>query len=395
MTGSSSIRDSATHLSQTSGQTPVSLKGKQMWRYNEDPVNTSDEDQEDLPYDDDLANQGVLNYAWRKTSEKEERIMDNSKNTDKKTATDLNLRQTAMVVSQLPNSGVDAALVNDGGKEQSTDQRQPEEAVPTSNQPQHVGSTMISDLLLRHFTREDLLNATELIEAETLPEVSLMESLDTTVVSMVSQHIAYHGPSFFSHRNGGRDSSQRESEVKSGGASPVVSKREDEKSHSSQLALGSARDSESEGEHSPEVSHRSSSAQPANAEDSIQRCSLVRTRSFSELKYGQGQVHYPLPDFSKVAPKVKIPKANGAIVVRSVCPSPGILRAQSSPGMLAKSSASNMATMDVISRVLEDTILPPDKLFVFKEQDKCHGSIHPLQVTSRNLYYSHFLINVR
>ncbi|XP_031416228.1 uncharacterized protein LOC116218485 [Clupea harengus] len=289
VTGSSSIRDSATHLSQTSGQTPVSLKGKQMWRYNEDPVNTSDEDQEDLPYDDDLANQGVLNYAWRKTSEKEERIMGNSKNTDKKTATGLNLRQTAMVVSQLPNSGVDAALVNDGGKEQSTDQRQPEEAVPTSNQPQHVGSTMISDLLLRHFTREDLLNATELIEAETLPEVSLMESLDTTVVSMVSQHIAYHGPSFFSHRNGGRDSSQRESEVKSGGASPVVSKREDEKSHSSQLALGSARDSESEGEHSPEVSHRSSSAQPANAEDSIQRCSLVRTRSFSELKYGQGQ----------------------------------------------------------------------------------------------------------
>ncbi len=62
------------------------------------------------------------------------------------------------------------------------------------------------------------------------------------------------------------------------------------------------------------------------------KCSFSRTRSYSELKYGQGKVHYPLPDFSKVAPKVKIPKDNGS--VKPISQSPAMARAQSSPGIL-------------------------------------------------------------
>ncbi|XP_048103336.1 uncharacterized protein LOC125297186 isoform X2 [Alosa alosa] len=370
-TGSSSIKDSATHLSRTAGKTPMSSKRKQMWGYDDDPVNTSDEDQEDLPYDGDLIKQGYLNDAQRKTSDKEEQIMNNCENISEKTATDLNIMD-----SQLPNSGVDGPLVNSaGGKEWCTDQREPEEAVPTSNKPQHVRGTLISDLLLRHFTQEHLLNATMFIDAETLPDVSLMESLDDTVVSMVSQLVPRQEEAVSGLSNGNRDDGQEEDEVISGDGILETLEQGDV---SGQLGPGSERSSGSESKrNSPELRHRSSSPQPANAEDSIQRCPLVRTRSFSELKYGQGQVHYPLPDFSKVAPKVKIPKASSA--VRSVCPSPGILRAQSSPGMLAKSSASNMATMNVISRVLEDAIPPPEKLFFFREQEMCQGSVHHLQ----------------
>lgn len=375
VTGSNSIEDSATHLSQTAGQTPMSPKSKQMWGFNDDPANTSDEDQEDLPYDGDLVKQYALD---EKTSVKKKTV-NNCANVIEKTATDsniqcaLSLQEPDIMVRELPNSGVDAALVNTtGGKEQPTDQREPEEAVPTSEKP------VISDLLLRHFTQEQLLNATEFIDAETLPDVSLMESLDDTVVSMVSQLIPRHGEADCSHSNGDRADGLHEEEVISGVSSPLMSEREEEESLNSQVGPELERSSRADSaQHSPE-SDRSSSPQPHKAEDSIQRYSLVRTRSFSELKYGQGQVHYPLPDFSKVAPKVKFPKASSA--VRSVCPSPGILRAQSSPGMLAKSFVSNVATMNVISRVLEDTIPPPEKLFVFKEQE-CQGSIQHMQVS--------------
>lgn len=365
----------------------MSPKCKQMWGYDDDPANTSDEDQEDLPYDGDLVKQGALDDAQQKTLNKEESTVDNCTNVSQKISTTSNIlcalssQGPDIMVSVLPNSGVDAALVNStGGKKQPSDQSQePKETVPTSDKPQHVGDTLISDLLLRHFTQEQLLNATEFIDAETLPDVSLMESLDDTVVSVVSQLIPRHVQAECGHSDGDGAHGQHEEEVMSGASIPLVSEREEEKSLESQVGPESERSSGAEIEQrSPEPSHRSSSPQSPKAEDSIHRCSLVRTRSFSELKYGQGQVHYPLPDFSKVAPKVKFPKASSA--VRSVCPSPGILRAQSSPGMLAKSAASTMATMNVISRVLEDTIPPPEKLFVFKEQEKCQGSIQHMQV---------------
>lgn len=82
------------------------------------------------------------------------------------------------------------------------------------------------------------------------------------------------------------------------------------------------------------------------------RFSWERTRSCSELKYGQGQVHYPRPDFSKVAPKVKIPKANGSS--KPGCHTALVDRAQTAAAILGKSPSSCSA--DVITRVLEDSV---------------------------------------
>uniref|UniRef100_A0A1A7YKX2 Si:dkeyp-51f11.3 n=1 Tax=Iconisemion striatum TaxID=60296 RepID=A0A1A7YKX2_9TELE len=109
----------------------------------------------------------------------------------------------------------------------------------------------------------------------------------------------------------------------------------------------------------------------AGEDNQIQRVPLVRTRSFGEMKYGQGQVHYPLPDFSKVAPKVRIPKTPSG-PVRSIPPSPKPMHgAESSPGML-----------EVIGRVLEDSIQPSEEPYVFKSSDEQTPAalVHHLQV---------------
>ncbi|KAJ3594519.1 hypothetical protein NHX12_003826 [Muraenolepis orangiensis] len=102
---------------------------------------------------------------------------------------------------------------------------------------------------------------------------------------------------------------------------------------------------------------------------------LARARSLSELKYGQGQVHYRLPDFSKVAPKVKIPKAPSGPPTPSgsrpaVQPPSTMHRAQSSPGILG-----------LISRVLEDSVQPQERPYVFPDQEE-HAApvmVHHLQ----------------
>ncbi|XP_069824071.1 protein AKNAD1 [Dendropsophus ebraccatus] len=51
-----------------------------------------------------------------------------------------------------------------------------------------------------------------------------------------------------------------------------------------------------------------------------------------EMKYGQGQVHYKLPDFSKVAPKVKIPKGDNVAK-----PNPTVKKAATSTNLIGQS----------------------------------------------------------
>ncbi|KAK7945709.1 hypothetical protein WMY93_001437 [Mugilogobius chulae] len=90
---------------------------------------------------------------------------------------------------------------------------------------------------------------------------------------------------------------------------------------------------------------------------SLLSTATVEEGSFSEIKYGQGQVHYPLPDFSKVAPKVKIPKTPK----ESPKPMPPstIHRAHSSPDML-----------DVVNRVLEDSVFTQERPSLFFDPEE-------------------------
>ncbi|KAK5888910.1 hypothetical protein CesoFtcFv8_014959 [Champsocephalus esox] len=235
----------------------------------------------------------------------------------------------------------------------------------------------MSQLLLQHFSQEELLRSGRLIEAETLPEVSLLESVEDTLFSWRPTHNSTviksnhsESPNCSSKTNQSFCSDMRNEKTASTNSS-LEEKAESEIDNVPSAASDSIISC------SPSINSEQGSGDTSDVDlenqekdeedDLVQRGPLVRTRSFSDIKYGQGKVHYPLPDFSKVASKVKIPKALSGPVPQS----PSTLhRAQSSPGML-----------DLINRVMEDSIQPSEKPYVFKDQDKqtAPALVHHLQ----------------
>ncbi|XP_061653446.1 uncharacterized protein LOC133488926 [Phyllopteryx taeniolatus] len=280
----------------------------------EDPgQNTSDEDQEDLPYDGNFGSPyfSCIDSARRNVTSDQRQM-------------------------STKNQSSDGSHVE---KEEEEDKQNEEVAPPSTHPP-----VDINKLMLRHFSREELLQTGRLIEAETLPEVSLLESADelprststhdnTTALSSISERPSVK--SFYSDGNEQRERLEEDNTASSRDESDVTPSKYEE------------------------------------CEAPIRKMSHLRSRSFGELKYGQGQVHYPLPDFSKVAPKVKIPKIpSGPVRFVPQVPSP-MIRAQSSPGIL-----------DVISRVLEDSdLLPSEKPQVLKDTNEqtSPSLVHHLQ----------------
>nr|XP_046215454.1 uncharacterized protein LOC124041661 [Oncorhynchus gorbuscha] len=381
---------------------------------------TSDEEQEDLPHDGDLGSQYIKPSTNDSHKSEENCKIADVLSKDQAGALDsrhnvrdhfdlpamvgeVNIIQGHMQIEVNTMNHVSITPPEGEGKGAFFDSTKPE-AVPTCSSPvRKVPHPDITQLLLRHFSQNELFCSGSLIEAETLPEVSLLESMDETVLSRGPLHRSTGSPNN-NNNNGGAprrssaggpsseseksQSLQEEEEGKSVQMSPR--KNLEEKNGRRTASEGKntrSAESYSSDVNSPQNSGISTSKREVPEQDSngsngsdltkeedendedeeeyqICRGPLVRTRSFSELKYGQGQVHYPLPDFSKVAPKVKIPKST-SVPVRPVSQSPSFLRAQSSPGMLGKSSA-----LEVIHRVMEDSIQPSERPYVFRDQDK-------------------------
>eukprot|EP00063_Salmo_salar_P072667 XP_014047502.1 PREDICTED: AT-hook-containing transcription factor-like isoform X1 [Salmo salar] len=401
-----------------SAQRPNTEQKQTIWEY-ENPGDTSDEEQEDLPHDGDLGSQ-YINPTTNDSHKSEE----NCKIADilsKDQAGALHSRHNvrdhfdlpAMVgevniiqghmqievntinhVSITPPEGEDKGAFFDPAKP---------EAVPTCSSPvRKVLHPDITQLLLRHFSQDELFCSGSLIEAETLPEVSLLESMDETVLSRGPLHSSTGSPNNNNSGGAPRRSSaggpssesersqslQEEDEGRSVQMSPRKNLEEKNGKRTASEGKNTRRvesynsdvnspqnsdisnsksevpEQDSNGSNGSDLTKEEDENDEDEEEDQICRGPLVRTRSFSELKYGQGQVHYPLPDFSKVAPKVKIPKST-SVPVRPVSQSSSFLRAQSSPGMLGKSSA-----LEVIHRVMEDSIQPSERPYVFRDQDK-------------------------
>lgn len=416
-----------------SAQRPNTEQEQTIWEY-ENAGDTSDEEQEDLPHDGDLGSQYI-----KPSTNDSHKSEDNCKIADVLSKDqagalhsrhnvrdhfdlpamvgEINIIQGHMQIEVNTMNHVSITPPEGEGKGAFFYSTKPE-AVPTCSSPVcKVPHPDITQLLLRHFSQDELFCSGSLIEAETLPEVSLLESMDETVLSRGPLHrstgspnnnnsggaprrSSTGGPSSESERS---QSLQEEDEGKSVQMSPR--KNLEEKNGSRTASEGKntrSAESYSSDVNSPQYSGISTSKREVpeqdnngsngsdltkeedendedEEEDQICRGPLVRTRSFSELKYGQGQVHYPLPDFSKVAPKVKIPKST-SVPVRPVSQSPSFLRAQSSPGMLGKSSA-----LEVIHRVMEDSIQPSERPYVFRDQDKqtetSPGLVRHLQVS--------------
>uniref|UniRef100_A0A3P8STS2 AKNA domain-containing protein n=1 Tax=Amphiprion percula TaxID=161767 RepID=A0A3P8STS2_AMPPE len=285
----------------------------------EDPgQNTSDEDQEDLPFDGDLGS----SYFNQTGSSEENGSSDG--------------RCTVHASPELP--GLFELLPEDASCKQENFLEAAKPSVVALPCP---GPIDINQVLLQHFSQEELLRPGRLIEAETLPEVSLLESVDDTLFSLAP---TCNSAAICSNHT---ESDHENRKIASKNAS-LNGETQTETDHFTSAAADndmSGSVSTDSNQCSGDVSAKEVKQEEAEEDDEVQRVPLLRTRSFSEMKYGQGQVHYPLPDFSKVAPKVKIPKTPSG-PARSVpqCQST-MHRAQSSPVML-----------EVISRVLEDSV---------------------------------------
>ncbi|XP_073449036.1 protein AKNAD1 [Aquarana catesbeiana] len=163
--------------------------------------------------------------------------------------------------------------------------------------------TIIPDVLLRHFNEESLLNPYEFIDYETIPEISIAESSDETVISRKSctKHSQYGVLNDEDFRMESFKIGQNEN---TGDQEDIlinkVNSDTDETSHKENVSEFDQRGKEL------------NELPTNNMDKEVQHPKQDQERrlSSSEIKYGQGQVHYKLPDFSKVPPKVKIPKGD-------------------------------------------------------------------------------------
>uniref|UniRef100_A0A3B1KFF8 AKNA domain containing 1 n=1 Tax=Astyanax mexicanus TaxID=7994 RepID=A0A3B1KFF8_ASTMX len=348
------------------------------WRPEDD--NTSDEDQEELPYD------GELHHHHHHTLHPKESPEETSK--DHHT-----VNADMLYTPSTPNSGaenVKGGIYNRSQPVAECFQQQEPSPVPAS----------VPEFLLRHFSHDELLNCGRLIEAETMPEVSLLESVDETAWSRASAnpHTAGVGghcsklkaclrPVEEDESSRGRNhtdnteitdlkmESARTAADQNNMTDEQINHNQSNSTEESRLSVlsdldagpsSSAEDEQKENEdeedeeedveEDEEDAEQCCSASTPDldkADVQVGRFSLGRTRSCSELKYGQGQVHYPLPDFSKVAPKVKIPKGNSPTKPGTHTPSTDRPHTTTA-GTQIKSPSSCSA--DVISRVLEDSV---------------------------------------
>lgn len=339
---------------------------------------TSDEDQEDLPYDGDLGMSDtrlVANNENCALSDKSPRVTHfegqiiaqashtNSVLKDQYIVGGSALRMVSGKVNEIRSSYTREAhiighttmdLQNNKSCIETMECKSHQDTSTVARALNREAPSDITDLLLRHLPQEELFNSSKYIEAETMPEVSFIDSVEETVLTKVpcsprhsEDHSSAMDNSLRIHRDG---------QLNQGCKHPVLESVELEELEDSQTSRHVSGSDESVAlEEQSEICCRFSNSEQTDDHEEILR--LSGFRSCSELKYGQGQVHYPLPDFSKVAPKVKIPKSINPAKSDSKFPSDP--RFQASPSELRKPSKT---TTVVISKVLEGSVQPPAEL---------------------------------
>ncbi|XP_068055744.1 protein AKNAD1 isoform X3 [Anomalospiza imberbis] len=177
---------------------------------------------------------------------------------------------------------------------------QKELPVGSSSKPdseEHVTASKMSKVLLRHFPREELLSTCHLIECETIPEVSFTESIDDTGSkpepsehskgSLVYEQWAASSEEYPLEKHEEVKACDRNGNLLNGNRS--VSKK----------PVFSSGQCGCRPEYSQLINETGDTHTFQNMTD--ERALFKRTVSPCELKYGQGQAHYCLPDFSEFA----------------------------------------------------------------------------------------------
>ncbi|XP_058277756.1 protein AKNAD1 isoform X2 [Hirundo rustica] len=207
--------------------------------------------------------------------------------------------------------------------------------VGSSSKPEskeNVTTSKMSQVLLRHLSRGELLSTCHLIECETIPEVSFTESIDDTGSKPEpSEHI--QGP--LVHEQWATSSEEyafeKHEEIKAhdkNGNSLHENRSVSKKPTFFSDHCGCRQ------EYPQLIDETGDTHIFQNMKD--ERALFKRTVSPCELKYGQGQAHCCLPDFSQVASEVKVLKNPDNIT--SV---PSSERAKPFPILLSKSVTVN------------------------------------------------------
>ncbi|XP_009953688.1 PREDICTED: protein AKNAD1, partial [Leptosomus discolor] len=197
---------------------------------------------------------------------------------------------------------------------------------PDSNE--HLTNSKMSNVLLRHFSKGELISTCQLIEWETIPETSCTESIDDTAKKPEPSE-RVKGP--LAHEQWATNCEEhhleKHKEVNTGDKTHNVlheNRCVSKKSVSSTGKCGCRQ------ENSQLIDENEDTHIFQNTEE--EHALFKKTVSPHELKYGQGQARYCLPDFSKVASQVQVP-----ITSDNVNSVPTTERTKSSPVVLSKS----------------------------------------------------------
>ncbi|XP_066049202.1 protein AKNAD1 [Chamaea fasciata] len=205
--------------------------------------------------------------------------------------------------------------------------------VGSSSKPEskeHVTTSKMSHVLLRHFSRGELLSTCtcHLIEHETIPEVSFTESIDDTGSKPEpSEHI--RGPLVHEQWASGSEEYPLEQHEEVEACDKNGNSLNENRSGSKKPIFSSGQCGCRQ-EYSQLIDETGDTHTFQNMKD--ERASFKRTVSPCELKYSQGQAHYCLPDFPEAASGVKVLKKPDNIT--SV---PSTERAKPFPILLSKS----------------------------------------------------------
>ncbi|KAM9620855.1 protein AKNAD1 isoform 4-T5 [Morphnus guianensis] len=195
----------------------------------------------------------------------------------------------------------------------------------------HLANSKVSSVLLRHFSKGELISACQLIECETIPETSFTESIDDTVNKPEpSEHIK--GP--LAHEQWATNFREyhfeKYKEVNTGNKNQNL--LNENKCVSKPISSTGKRGCSQENSQLINENEDTQVFQNMKKDSTL----FKKTISPHELKYGQGQAHYCLPNFSKVASEVKVPQSSDNM--NSV---PTTERAKSFPILLSKSVIAN------------------------------------------------------
>ncbi|XP_069088499.1 protein AKNAD1 [Pleurodeles waltl] len=219
-------------------------------------------------------------------------------------------------------------------------------------------NSRIPDVLLRHFYDDNELSSSLFIDSETIPETSFAESSDATIISKISNSKCYEHTreetedleKYLLESQGARvDSNYDEETMK------LENNSIPDEADTSGIDLNNSIHESFTYEMDDDMFNHRDHYQTIEDRTKHGEYQFEKRASPQEFKYGQGQVHYPLPDFSKIAPKVKIPKKTA-----NEKPVPAIRRASSSPNLTGKASIIRDVLETMPSFELNDRLKPEE-----------------------------------